>query len=116
MSRNGPVDVLVCPDEEGDSSPHPPCNFIGDDPDTTSSVNTVAPEPPESYLDISLSSMASHDAELDTLLPSFPQIVDQNQFLPDMFESLSPPLDDTDFPYASLSHNEGILDLFDLAS
>ena len=122
MSQNGPIDVLVCPDEDDNCTPQPPCSNVIDEEQldaASTASNAIVPgtDGPESYLDISLSSMASHDNDLDALLPSFPHLGDQNHFLPgDMFECLSPPLDECDFPYASLSNSEGILDLFDLAS
>lgn len=106
LSHNGPIDVLVCP--EADTSPN------------TSPIKVSSPphSPPPPPQDVSLSSMASQDTDLDGLMVSFPQLVQQpseSSFLPtDVFETLSPPLNEDDF-YSSLSPTEGILELFDLA-
>ena len=114
LSHNGPVDVLVCPDtvEEGVV--------------TTPKINTTHKE----QLDVSLSSIATsaHDENISNGMDTFPDLLglggatpthgkDQvDTFLPvvDMFEALSPPCNDEQF-YPSLSPNEGILELFDLA-
>ena len=132
-SHNGPIDVLVCPetdvpDQENDGSSHDNQGSLAFREGGGGGVPPPLGEPlkpdmlrhtVETQLDVSLSSMASHDADLDGLMPTFPHmtqsITDQNQFLPtDMFESLTPPLDEADF-YHTLSPTEGILELFDLA-
>lgn len=101
LSQNGPIDVLVCPD--------------GDENETPVDTPTKGEKSQDiDCKDISLSSMASHDADLDGLMSVFPPLSEPG-FLPsDMFESLSPPLNEDDF-YTSLSPTEGILELFDLA-
>lgn len=104
VSSNGAIDVLVCPEADDNESP----NATPVKEDTGSS-------PTHHDQDVSLSSMASHDADLDGLMASFPQLVhplSEPNYMP--FETLSPPLNEDDF-YSTLSPTEGILELFDLA-
>lgn len=118
LSHNGPIDVLVCPEADDEIS----------SPKITTNCN-------QSYrdLDVSLSSIASTQDENinghDGIIDTFPELLAQGvggtnttngcdhaaTYLPlDMFESLSPPCNDDEF-YPTLSPNEGIMELFDLA-
>ena len=111
LSHNGPIDVLVCPEADESVSPK----------------ITASQEQSCRDLDVSLSSIASAQDENinghDGIVDTFPDLLAQgvgrsectNSYLPvDMFESLSPPCNDDEF-YPTLSPNEGILELFDLA-
>ena len=121
LSRNGPIDVLVCP--EPDESTAPTITTHADQQNQQSCGNTSRD------LDVSLSSMASREENVHNgLMDTFPDILAQpltgpgvatgtsaDGFLPsDMFECLSPPCNDDEF-YPTLSPSEGILELFDLA-
>ena len=104
LSSNGAIDVLVCP--EADDYSH----SLNNTP-----VKEDLPSPPQHDQDVSLSSMASHDTDLDGLMVNFPQLahsLSDPNYMP--FETLSPPLNEDDF-YSTLSPTEGILELFDLA-
>jgi hypothetical protein len=97
VSSNGPIDVLVCPEV--------------DDSSVTYCDTPTRHLSPRQDQDVSLSSMASHDADLDGLM--IPQLIHSSDNS-NPFESLSPPINQDDF-YSSLSPTEGILELFDLA-
>lgn len=120
LSSNGPIEVLVCP--EGDTSTS---SSSLSSSSSSSLVNTpIKISSPSTPREVSLgSTVPVHDADLDGLFPPtghhtttgvthFPS---DSSFIPaDVFESLSPPLNEGDF-YSSLSPTEGILELFDLA-
>lgn len=110
LSHNGPIDVLVCPETDENNTEQ-----------TTPTIELHRDQQATRELDVSLSSMASHDADMNGLMDTFPDCLvqplsstHQSHFLPDMFECLSPPCDEDEF-YPTLSPSEGILELFDLA-
>ena len=114
LSSNGQIDVLVCPEDVDDQEE----TYLPEKEEPNGiSCDMVEDEKP---IDVSLTSITSHDADLDGLLAAFPHMVqplmeNNSGFLPsDMFKPLSPPVDDGQF-YSTLSPTEGILELFDLA-
>lgn len=130
LSHNGPIDVLVCPEPvDHDKGMSPRINTTQQIP-----VATADNDP-----NISMSSIASNNTlppvqnennEGGGVIDTFPDLLAQSlngcglissaahpptqQNYLDMFECLSPPCNQDDF-YPSLSPNEGILELFDLA-
>lgn len=117
LSHNGPIDVLVCPEPVDDNQCSP-------------RVKTT--QQADNDPDVSLSSIASstvpplqnnNENDMGGVIDTFPDLLaqslsgcglTQNTNYLDMFECLSPPCNQDDF-YPTLSPNEGILELFDLA-
>ena len=118
-SSNGPIDVLVCPEGDEQQAPTEADRDLEPAPPTTATDSAQYTlrhfsSSEGGDLNVSLSSAIGAD-DLEGLVQDYD--LDSSTLLASdlTFESLSPPLQETEFCF-SLDTGEGIGDLFDLVS